>query len=294
MLDIKQVTVITTSDGREIPLPYDEISKGPINYRYNCYIVKKGFLKGLIDGDGNEVLSPICQDILDISLDFPDLIIVKINASYGLFNLILKEIVVQPKYDCIEDFGGDFPEYRQSSFVEKIDSKIEARDRFLLRTKKDGLYGFFDVKAGIEYEPAYDFIGHFHNGVAPVKRNGKWGLLNRKGLLIDRIDAKSITLYKSYFYIVDTGYNKTVLDKDGNDIFFDIYADIFISERQIILKVHHQAIHAVTELILEPEYVDGKVTFNHKIFSTYQTKVIKRTEDMDREIEEMLDLITNN
>lgn len=293
MLDIKRVSVITTSDGREISLPYDDISKKPINYRYNYYKVKKDFSVGLIDEEGNEILQPIYQEIIDISLDFPDLLIVKINASYGLFNLKLKEMIVKPKYDCIEDFGDDFPEYRHSFFIPSHDSKNEVRDRYLLRTQKSGLYGFVDVEAGIEYEPAYDFIGHFHNGVAPVRRNDKWGLLSRNGLLIDRIDAKSITLYRSYFYIVDTGYNKIVVDKDGNDIFFNTYADISICEDQIILKVHHYDINAVTEVLLEPEYVEGKVKINHTLLQTCQTVEIERDQTMCMEITNMLDRITN-
>lgn len=50
---------------------------------------------------------------------------------------------------------------------------------------KNKKWGFFDVEKGkIVIEPAYEWANNFENGIAPVKKNGFYAYINRKGELV--------------------------------------------------------------------------------------------------------------
>ncbi len=56
---------------------------------------------------------------------------------------------------------------------------------YFKNNKQNGKYGFFELKdnkAISEYE--YDMAYSFSNGIAPVKKNGKWGYVNKKNEIV--------------------------------------------------------------------------------------------------------------
>lgn len=88
-------------------------------------------------------------------------------------DLVRKDILAQ---EFIDKYGEDnFYSYEFSDYIIKR----------CIRNKK---MGFCYTDSKIAIEPVYDYAGPFHNGYAMVEKNGKWGIIDKKGTII--VDIK--------------------------------------------------------------------------------------------------------
>jgi len=92
--------------------------------------------------------------------------------------------------------------------------------------KKDGLWGYFDSLENDVVSAKYDFACIFEHGVARVKSNNKWGLINNQGIEITPLKYDKIvpidTLLPPVFR-VSIGEKTGVLDINGNESIPVIY-----------------------------------------------------------------------
>jgi len=92
---------------------------------------------------------------------------------------------------------------------------------------ENGLWGFSDSLGNIVIPKIYDFVSSFDKGVARVKLNNKWGLINRQGEEIAPIKYDKLSLIDTVFsppiiraYI---GEKVGILDLSGNETIPVIY-----------------------------------------------------------------------
>ena len=97
-------------------------------------------------------------------------------------------IVMRDSLYGIIDFSGKeilAPEYRV------IQHPIEGL--FCVKKGPDDLFGFVDGSGNYVIEPQYDYAFQFHNGIAIVKKNGKWGIIDKQNNTL--VDFKWACIY---------------------------------------------------------------------------------------------------
>lgn len=116
---------------------------------------------------------------------------VRSDNKYGLLNSSLSAVVACSVDDIGYMGGGLIPilhdgeyYYIDSAGNRKVvtDSPASAIGAFAAGyapVQIDGKYGYIDIKMK-EYHFDYEFAGSFENGIAPVKQNGKWFVINKQ------------------------------------------------------------------------------------------------------------------
>ena len=107
---------------------------------------------GLLDLDGNEIISPVCEDIQKI--DSKGRVIVKYQGKMGVVN-IANQSIIPIQYDCVKRASYSYEDY----FIVEI----------------DGLYGMLDAQNNVIIPIEFESIGEFLGGFVSVCRNKKWG-----------------------------------------------------------------------------------------------------------------------
>lgn len=156
-------------------------------------------------------------------------------SKYGFINENGQK-VVDLKYDYAEDFKNGFAKVGNDSkrgirfgliglFGEEIiKPKYSNLTHFIegiaiAKTEKDKCIAF-DTDGTKITKKLYDYISTFHEGVAIVEQNKKYGFIDKEGneivpLIYDRVDQ-----FKDGFAIVtlnnDNQYEKGIIDKKGN------------------------------------------------------------------------------
>ncbi len=101
----------------------------------------------------------------------------------------------------LEKIGKDLQILEWAQFIEKI-SSFESADNFvdgIARVKKDGKWGYWSKAGGFLFEPQFEDADNFVDGIALVQKNGKTGLIDSLGLLVP-------TVLDSYHWL----YEKTI------------------------------------------------------------------------------------
>lgn len=122
-----------------------------------------------------------------------NIITIKTNNKYGLYDTLQHKAITEVKYDNIGSFAYenaiDFTINKKYGYLnyegrEIVAAKYDYTKRFshnIASVKLDGKYGYIDKKGKviipIEYEMAWDF----RNGIGAVKKNSKWGFINPRG-----------------------------------------------------------------------------------------------------------------
>ena len=142
-----------------------EVTHGdPLGFVYDCK-------KGVYDREGNEILK--CEYLtVDIGEN-------SIIAS--------KEIENDDKHiqSFLFDHKGKLIIKNEKSklMLPEIIIGMEHFSEGLAAMAKDGgKYGFYDYDGDEVIKPIYESAGTFSEGLAPVRYNGKWGYVNRKGV----------------------------------------------------------------------------------------------------------------
>ncbi len=92
----------------------------------------------------------------------------------------------------------------------------------MIRVEKDSLYGYYNMSDNsiidCQFEQAHDFYSS-HPDEAEAKKNGLWGVINRKGDLVLAYEYDGINIESSNVYRVKKDGLEGIIDKDKKVIF---------------------------------------------------------------------------
>ena len=127
-------------------------------------------------------------------------------------------------------------------------------------------YGYIDKKMR-EYHFEYEYAGNFENGIAPVKKDGKWGVIKTDFTAVNGFDFDEILVdaygfcapYKVFF--AKTG-GTWALYSAGGEKLAEGFEDVrqFASKQPAAVKKDGKwgFINLKGETVIEPEYTDAK------------------------------------
>ena len=121
-------------------------------------------------------------------------------------------IVLENK-NYIEVFNGEISQYFDKDGKE-LTNKDVIKETELYAKEKDGKYGFVDAKDNIKVECIYDGVTEFNKyGFAGIKQNGKWGVINKNGEIIQEPiytlrDTETIPEFIGKYYKVKYEYGQ--------------------------------------------------------------------------------------
>lgn len=205
----EKVGVINTTGKEIVPLgKYDSLNG--FHYSEGMAIVASGkypnYKYGFIDETGNEVVSPIYDNVDDFSDGIARVYLN--NAGAGYINKTGKEIVQPGKYRSIGYFNDG-----------------------MLVVELDGRFGYVD-KAGNEIvPPKYYNVNGFSEGMTAVsyENNYTWGFIDESGNEIVSPKYERVENFSNGFALVYNGsYN--YIDKIGNVVFGKYYYATSFSE----------------------------------------------------------------
>lgn len=187
-------------------------------------LVKSKNYYGIINSNGKEFAHCVFDSIVN---QVKDLIAVKFKGKYGIINtdedwivtlqdfpitLINQNRYLQKQPDnqfiksiegAIKYFTPYYLKFAKDYFTEVLPSgaeKIISYEGLIIQRtktpdnteeifhesegfvgiKKDGRYGFVNKKGDLRIANRYDSIGEFHEGLAPIKLIGRWGFVNTR------------------------------------------------------------------------------------------------------------------
>jgi WG containing repeat len=179
--DPKVITAVVPVSDAEITAKLKVLLKGKYDnvwdYKEGMIAVSKADKYGFCDSAGKEVI----PFIYDGPAEFNEgVAAVKKEGKYGFIDKTGKELFPFRPYDYIGGFENGLSAFR------------------IIKGEKE-LYGFVD-KAGVEVIPAvYDDleVSWFKNGNAIVKKNGKYGSINKQNVVIIPFEYESINDFTS-------------------------------------------------------------------------------------------------
>ncbi|MCQ2408746.1 MAG: WG repeat-containing protein [Oscillospiraceae bacterium] len=127
-------------------------------------------------------------------------------------------------------------------------------------------YGYIDKKMK-EYHFEYEYAGNFENGIAPVKKDGKWGVIKSDFSAVNGYDFDEILIdeygfcapYKVFF--AKSG-GSWALYSTGGEKLAEGFEDVrqFASKQPAAVKKDGKwgFISLKGEMVIEPEYTDAK------------------------------------
>lgn len=181
-------------------------------------LVKTGAFYGLVDELGQSVL-PCKYDAIKCFENSTEALLVKKNGKLGIYDLSGYPIV-ECAYDSIYAdktkrnsvilIKGGLKE--ESTVYYEPSVKIEDETK-LIHFEENNKYGLLTPDSQTVYvKPIYEYIDVFYNGLAIVKKDGKWGMINKLGKEI--VEAK-------YDYINPYSCGFARIVKDGKVGFLD-------------------------------------------------------------------------
>ena len=165
----------------------------------------KGFI--ISDSQGKVIFTGVTA-IYEVTVD---VILVKTDNGFGCFNY-KTNTVIQPLYDNVHYMVEDDMSIPTYIFV------------------KDNLMQVYDWETGTLSDLTFEDFKPFYDGVGSVKINGKWGVINQKGLIICEPMFDEIERLDMNFFILDS---KEIISKKGAKIisnlpdYMGIYSDTY-------------------------------------------------------------------
>jgi hypothetical protein len=80
----------------------------------------------------------------------------------------------------------------------------------------NGLYGYKDGDGKIRVKPKYQYAETLSGGVARVQLDGKWGFLDRKGVVVE-LKYDYLELFEEGLAKVELDFKWGYVDKQGNE-----------------------------------------------------------------------------
>ncbi len=155
-------------------------------YKYVSGFAKNGLARvevdhkcGFIDKSGKFVIAPTIENNNMGSFNDYGLSTLIVNSKCGLVD-VKGNIILDPKFDRPSE------RFIYNNDARSLPSKFFNFDvNGLAKVKKEGKYGFIDTAGNIILEPQFDEIMDFDaNGLARVKDGGKYGLIDKTGKIL--------------------------------------------------------------------------------------------------------------
>ncbi|MGJ0159269.1 WG repeat-containing protein, partial [Campylobacter coli] len=205
-------------------------------YLKNNIFFDKGKLKriyikgkaGFIDNEGKIIVEPKFDSIQDFKKGFAA---VKLKGKWGFVDENGK-MIIKAKYDDVADFNEGFA-----------------------KVKLNKKWGFVDENGEALIETKFDKVADFENGFARVKLNNKWGLINTKGEFFLKPEFDYIKQLKNAA-IVEKDKKYGIVNFDGKilepqfDYIKDYNNETFLLEKDLRVGLANKE----TRVIIEPKF----------------------------------------
>lgn len=149
---------------------------------------------------------------------------------YGFINT-KGEVVVQPAWDFASDYREEMILVKKNNRLAVLNSKGETivplkydwldayeyswfnhmQKNGMLKIVFEGKWGIAN-KQGVVLEPVWDKIGDFEEGLAPIKRGEKWGFVDTAGKVVEAFVWDDATSFKEGFAFVKFNHLWGLLD----------------------------------------------------------------------------------
>ena len=294
---------------------YTELPKTPSGVPYNKKFSQYGF--AVIEQDGKNVLVDRNgtiyakydyieeEDIKNNNMfgfvpSKGELLKIKENDKYGLYNQTNGEIVVEPQFDLINDFYDGYcrianidtsvePQYdvewgswnykykygfinRKGKIIVKPqfdDADMYCGNGYIIKIKQGDKWGFVDHKGKTIIEPKYEDAKEFSYGLAKVMINGKWGYINDKGNIVIEPKYDEVSSFcRDNLAYANAGDKEWLIDNTGK-----IVVDLQFASNTFKENAKYNALDLMSLQNCYPFYIknDGKLDFidktGKKIFS---------------------------
>jgi len=140
------------------------------------------------------------------------------------------EIITYPEYKSITKWG-DFFELYDGEFVsliseagtqvfgpeEGIESILGLSEDYFL-VKKNGKYGFLDKKGRLRISNRYEEAQPFHDGLAAIKLRDKWGFIDKEEAIVIQPYYSSVEPFHLELSIVQKSNKFGLINKSGEEV----------------------------------------------------------------------------
>lgn len=252
-----QTQLIAFSDGKKWGFLSSD-GKIAIKAKYdNAYIQKNGFV-WLQKGKKFGLIDPVGKIIHPVKFDFfyktalngsnyskIFLYVAKKNKKYAVLGK--KGEILQPfELDSVFNFYDTSPKERGDDYS------------ILARFLKKGKYGFFDTEGKIVIPPDYDLMGNiFIENLLPVKKDGKWGVIDRNNFPFTPFIYDSAAIYDKEYIFVQKDKKWGVVTKNNKQI----HPFIFDSLSSIYTSGYSGTSNILSDLIISGYQNDTPVTY---------------------------------
>ena len=228
----KQVGLVDQS-GREFVAPqYEDIG----DFQEGVAWIQKDNKLGFIDESGREIVSPQYQDVGGFSEGIAR---VKTDGKWGLINRSGHETVA-PEYEDVGDFrdgviwvqknGASGLINRSSRKIDLPTSSFEEaegdRNAKLSVTDQNG-------QKIIAHTLPYEEVSSFQQGVARVKRDGKWGLIDKSGREVVAPQYQEIEAFQDSVAMVKREGKWGFMEQGGREIVAPQYEEVRAAFTQV-------------------------------------------------------------
>jgi hypothetical protein len=190
------------------------------------------------------------------------------------------------------DFGVDFfTEYLPDGTIKKLDyrgrlinrkeppqvDKVEAvfqEHEGLRGIKRDGKYGFIDVRGRLRIANRYDGIGDFSEGLAAIKLIGRWGFINAQDQIIINPNYNEVKQFSNGLCVVTRNEKVGVIDRKGKFILNLEYDSI--TRESDKFRLYKNGLIGLTDasgkIMIEPRFNQLEVLSNGAVKVTHFEK----------------------
>ena len=192
-----------------------------IDYLFDNYFVAQNEQKiGIVDDKGKEVIK-YDYDVLQ-KIEGTDLIQGIKNENIDLIDKNMKKILtmknaqIDIKENYIKIYNSEDRKYLQYDGKEVSNINV-IKEAKLFAKKSNNKWGFVDKNVNIKIQYTYDMVTELNEyGYAGIKLNGKWGVINSEGKIIQEpiYDLQELEpQFIGKYYKVDLGYGENFYTK---------------------------------------------------------------------------------
>lgn len=213
----------------------------------------QGGKKGFVDDNG-EWLIPAIYDDVDVFRE--GVCWVKTGGKWGLINEI-GETLIEPRYDDAREFNDGYANVKLGSKWGVVDengvevlkpqySRVEDfRQRSSEASTRGDYYGCIDRDGNYVVKPKFQEIAKFKDGLAIVRIDGKWGIINTVGAYVvepssekpeynasGKPNAEDEEIKSPKFVKIKKNGKIGIADLEGNTILAPLYAAIIWNKEE--------------------------------------------------------------
>jgi hypothetical protein len=248
-------------DGKVILSPkYESITPTVSNgkFNYEQFFVRDGGKYGLIAADGSEIIPVKYNQLLSCEgVDKSNqLLKFAVDRKWGLITKKGK-VLLEPTYDELNNIypglfktaiGTGYP--KQYGLIDTTGKvvlqpvykyvQIESMKKMIhvtVAAEKGDKQGYLALDGQVLFQPIYDEISDFTNGVARVRLNGKYGLIREnEKFVIQPIYDQLYVLRASQLVAVEVARKKGIVDRNGNKVIGIEYDELYPAKGNFVFQ----------------------------------------------------------